>query len=448
MNQTQQATNSPKLFILPKDNSSETRIVTLPDPRTSNPCRYLFCPEKGLYEFTKIGAPKSAPRSLLISRPLGDGTTTSCTRSEELEVEKQKGQSQDGGHMDVSKGYVSQAAEYFVATPMDPLFLILPALAPRQTSKKAEMPKQLFLSLDDHLDGLSSASSQFSRILWSPACRRLFEQRLYTVCDSVEAGDERMYRLNEGKLLKEIVRKAQNMIAGGLPASLEEKFVTRALEVPLTSIKREESSLSNMMVEGDKEITLSCLENSTSTTNSDTSSLSRTSISTSQTTVTCTTTSIPSTPSENIIYLLRLHTALTYLMTNYLPSQLSNTLLTTLLSSPSASSHFPDFTPLNSHLTHLSILRESAINSRSLSDFSRKHSLEDEDEETRAEKKRRKEEEEEKKRRAAAGQSRALKDLKKVDVTGMKKLSDFFGGAGGGKKAAGGTTGGKWGKKK
>lgn len=49
---------------------------------------------------------------------------------------------------------------------------------------------------------------------------------------------------------------------------------------------------------------------------------------------------------------------------------------------------------------------------------------EDDAAETRAEKKRRKEEEEEKKK---AGESRGIRDLKKVDTKGMKKMSDFFG---------------------
>lgn len=60
--------------------------------------------------------------------------------------------------------------------------------------------------------------------------------------------------------------------------------------------------------------------------------------------------------------------------------------------------------------------------------------MNDDDEaiESRAEKKRKKEEDEKRKK---AGESRGVKDLKKVDTTGMKKLSDFFGkGAAGSKK--------------
>ena len=49
--------------------------------------------------------------------------------------------------------------------------------------------------------------------------------------------------------------------------------------------------------------------------------------------------------------------------------------------------------------------------------------IEDEDSETRAEKKRKKEEEE---KRNKSGVSRGVKNLKKVNTSGMKKMSDFF----------------------
>jgi hypothetical protein len=69
-------------------------------------------------------------------------------------------------------------------------------------------------------------------------------------------------------------------------------------------------------------------------------------------------------------------------------------------------------------------MRQEAVSMRSLGDFSRKRSIiEDEDSETRAEKKRKKEEEE---KRNKAGVSRGVKNLKKVNTSGMKKMSDFF----------------------
>ncbi|KAJ6166653.1 hypothetical protein N7470_002100 [Penicillium chermesinum] len=68
-------------------------------------------------------------------------------------------------------------------------------------------------------------------------------------------------------------------------------------------------------------------------------------------------------------------------------------------------------------------MRAEALASRKMSDFTRKRGLDDEEVEARAEKKRKKEEEEKK---AKASESRSVKNLKKVNTTGMKKMSDFF----------------------
>ena len=85
-----------------------------------------------------------------------------------------------------------------------------------------------------------------------------------------------------------------------------------------------------------------------------------------------------------------------------------------------------DFGPLEAHLSHLAKLRQEAVAARSLGDYSRKRStLDDDDDEAaeRAEKKRKKEDEDKRKK---AGESRGVKNLKKVNVAGMKKMSDFF----------------------
>jgi hypothetical protein len=97
---------------------------------------------------------------------------------------------------------------------------------------------------------------------------------------------------------------------------------------------------------------------------------------------------------------------------------LSETLKKLIASQPST----VDFAPLDSHLAHLAKLRQDALAARSLGDYSRKRAL-DEDNETRAEKKQKLDEEEKRKK---AGESRGVKALKKVNVTGMKKMSDFF----------------------
>jgi hypothetical protein len=122
---------------------------------------------------------------------------------------------------------------------------------------------------------------------------------------------------------------------------------------------------------------------------------------------------------EGIPQFLRIRTALNFIITSYLPSHLQRT-LQTILQSPSPAT--VDFTPLDQHLSHLADLRQQALASRSLGDYSRKRTL-DEDEETRADKKRKKDEEEKKRK---AGESRGVRDLKKVNVKGMKKMSDFF----------------------
>ncbi|KAJ4293891.1 hypothetical protein N0V88_005405 [Collariella sp. IMI 366227] len=49
----------PKLFILPKTATLSARVVTLQNPRTNKPARYLICPETGFFEFTHISPPKS-----------------------------------------------------------------------------------------------------------------------------------------------------------------------------------------------------------------------------------------------------------------------------------------------------------------------------------------------------------------------------------------------------
>jgi hypothetical protein len=70
--------NPSKLFILPKNATPEARIITLQNPRYSKPTRYLVCPSAGFFEFTKIAAPKSTPRSWLIQPQTTTTTTTTA----------------------------------------------------------------------------------------------------------------------------------------------------------------------------------------------------------------------------------------------------------------------------------------------------------------------------------------------------------------------------------
>lgn len=431
-----QVSKPPKLFLLPEGTSADGRILSLPDPRTSAPNQYYFCPGKGIYEFTRIAAPKSAYRSLLI----GSGQRLACTTvEEELPVTVGK-ELKEGCELFISpaiatgalhkksgplsEGYVVKCAELFIATPFDPLFLLLPGLCPPLSSAKSIPMRQLFLPADDIFDELGGKSRGFSLMVNDATIRQNMEARLQIVCDCVEAADEQMYKLNNGKLLKELMAKARKMIDLGLPASIEERFVRKALEMPMIGIKHEDSSISEdrQSLEGKPgsiyELEATETQSSVSTT---VSSISKSSLSTTATTPD---EQANSAVLDNITNLLRLRTALTFILSAYVPVHLSSTLDAMLLETGCS----VDFKPLDEHLAHVARIRAELLSSRSLSDFSRKRSMNEDDEaaETRAEKKRKNEEEEKRKK---AGESRGVRDLKKVDISGMKKLSSFFKGS-------------------
>jgi hypothetical protein len=108
------------------------------------------------------------------------------------------------------------------------------------------------------------------------------------------------------------------------------------------------------------------------------------------------------------------------MMHSYIPGKLQSHLQKLI-----TSNDILDFTQLDNHLKRVESARAEAMVLRSLSDnISRKRTAEDDDEaaEARAEKKRKKEEEE----RAKKNESHGIRQLKKVDTSGMKKLSSFF----------------------
>lgn len=410
--------NPPKLFVLPKGTSEDTRIVTLDSPSNAVPSRYLFCPEKGFFEFTRIAAPKKDFKSWLITGDQDgeDGKEKAAAGRESLRI---------------GSGYVTKAADLFIATPIDLLFLILPALLP-QNGRIAE---QHYLPLDEHLDSLSSLSRQWRVLISSfPSLSTMIARSLASVCDSVEAGNETMYRISQEKLLAILLKKAERMCENGLPPSMEEKFVKSVLEVPVMSIRREESSVSlaseaaGTTPEIDSQTSVAtqtaAADSQSSSTSSDAQSSAET-VSTTATSITTTTTesvaAAPFATPPEIPRLLRLRTSLTYLYTTYLPPLLRSDVISRL-SSPTCP---VDFTPLTNHLSALAELRSKATALRSFSDnVSRKRGFEDDDEKVaeREEKKRKKEEDERKKKL----ETRGVKQLKKADTSGMKKLSAFF----------------------
>jgi Ydr279p protein family (RNase H2 complex component) wHTH domain/Ydr279p protein triple barrel domain len=422
------STNPSQLFVLPEGITKQARIVTLQNPRFLDENRYVVCPERGFYEFKAFTEPKTTPRSWLLSQEViagQDGAEGTLYAESDIKRTTEP------------KGYVTRNANLFIATPIDSLFLILPALAPLPTSKSAEAPNKLFLTGDDYLEKLASASPQLNSFLRTESIRVALEKRMTAVCDTVEAGDETMYRLNEGKLLDEILRKAKKMMgASGLPASMEEKLVRKALDVPILGINREESLQNrneedSIPAESGSQTSAACTPDTQTTVSStDTATSSFAEASTAATSFTDESLSLPpiqklkTLPAINapdgVADLLRLRTALFFICSNYVPPHLSESIKKMLVSSSSK----VDFSRLDSHLAHLARMRQEAVSIRSLGDFSRKRSMiEDEDSEIRAEKKRKKEEEE---KRNKSGVSRGVKNLKKVNTSGMKKMSDFF----------------------
>lgn len=408
--------NPPQLFVLPRAASSGSRVVTLQNPRWSKPTRYLVCPDTGFYEFTRIAAPSSTPRSWLI-----DGARAAV---------KEAGDDDDAA--DVSdqtsesfQTHIAKDGEIFVATPYDPLFLVLPALASDAGKKR------MFLSSDDHIDKLSETSPHLPQILREGKTRTLLEARMAAVCDTVEAGDETMFRLNESKLLGELVSKARRLT---LPPSMEEKFVSKALEAPVLTRRsqpqptpgaetlNEETADTPMTEKTESQASISSVETSDSATTQASASTAATTPSAdpAEEEEEAFTAAMVATPE--VLALQRLRVAVNFIASTYLPPSLAQVVRTSLAAAAAAADSGTDFAPLDDYLSQLAKVKQEVIAARAATDYSRKRGLDDIADE-RAEKKRRKEEEEKRKK---AGESRGVKNLKKVNVSGMKKMSDFF----------------------
>ncbi|KAI0537380.1 ribonuclease H2, subunit B [Xylaria digitata] len=420
----------PKIFILPKKAADEARIALLLHPRYAKPTQYLICPETGFYEFTRIAAPKSTPHSWLIQTD-GDKPQKVDTDSEPADKDASFGT------------YVTNGAELFVATPIDPLFLILPTLL--DPSSKSE--KRRYISSDGHFDRIQEESPHLWEIMrWGEGrVRHLLEARLGAVCDTVDAGDERVFRFSEDKLAAEVLGKARRMSAR-LPRSMEEKFVVKPLEAPVLGMKRETTittttsiataalvettqgdSSNSSSASGTPRPKIEASESGSSDSSTDSSSTSSASdASTATTSVTASEESTEATEvllpaivaSPEVVSLQRLRTAINFLCSSYVPPSLVNIIWSKLSTHPEA-----DFGPLDAYLAEVNRLKQEATVARSAGDYTRKRAMDDEELAERAEKKRKKEEEDKRKK---AGESRGVRDLKKVNTAGMKKMSDFF----------------------
>ncbi|KAI5286678.1 hypothetical protein KEM54_006602, partial [Ascosphaera aggregata] len=230
-----------KAFILPKGISTDARFVMLDNPATGRSSRYLYCPRKGLFEFTAIEPTKEVPRSILFtSRTEGAGEpafdSIASTVTHEEKHDTGPGARQARNRL-ATTALISSSAQILVATHVDVLFFVLPILLqheqqPQHGSKLRELDegrKRLFQPLDDMLDSREDISQSLKNVLLGPL-RPHIEQRMLKVCDIVEAG-ETMFRINEEKLVQELVSKAERAVGNDeLPTSLEKTFVIKALE--------------------------------------------------------------------------------------------------------------------------------------------------------------------------------------------------------------------------
>ncbi|SPJ77199.1 uncharacterized protein FTOL_06299 [Fusarium torulosum] len=385
------AENPSKVFILPSKATSEARIVTLPNPRHGRPARYLVCPETGIYEFIKVATPKTTPRSWLIE------TTSESTPANNS-----------------SKTGVSMGQDLYLATLIDPLFLVLPALT--ETQSKGSEEKRLFLSSDDHFDKLPQDSSHLSEILRCDKTRKLIESRMAVVCDTVEAGDESMFRINENKLANAILEKAKRMREGGLAPSMEEKFVKKALEAPILVQKRQKTDTTTIAKPESQTPTAESTDSQSTVATAESEASQPSTAVTSFTEETVTESIISAIEaSADILELQRLRIAFSFICSSYVAVTLTAQLETVLKKEAMV-----DFTPLDDYLAKLAKLRAEAMAAHSI-DYSRKRGLDEDEDETLV--KKRKMEEEKKKKSL---ESRGVRDLKKVNTKGMKKMSDFF----------------------
>ncbi|KAL2176274.1 ribonuclease H2, subunit B [Thermothelomyces heterothallicus CBS 202.75] len=240
-----------------------------------------------------------------------------------------------------------------------------------------------------------------------------------------------MYRVSEAKLARELLAKAKRIVGEGgskLPASMEERFVRRELEPPVLGVRIARGTGSGTATpasssEGESQESVSSASSAETAASSGSEESTKTSTSTAATSVAAdsdegdgvATSAMGA--SDEVVRLQRLRVAFSFICSRYV----SPAIAAMLNESLSKFTELVDFRPLDDYLERLAKLRQEAAAARS-ADFSRKRET-DEEQDARAEK-RRKQEAEEKARKA--NMSRGVRNLMKVDTSGMKKMSDFF----------------------
>ncbi|KAK6512311.1 hypothetical protein TWF481_001199 [Arthrobotrys musiformis] len=399
---------NPKVFILP-DSKDTTTILTLTHPSTNLPTRYLLSTPPSstpntpfIYEILKVSNPAYAPRSWLITP---DTPPPSLPDPDQKESESEE---------EEEKSQVIKDAHIFLTTPIDPLYLLLPHVSSKTSSRN-------FLSFDDLLES-HPESNKWSRILnITPQASKILQSRLLSICDTVSAGDEEMFRLNQDKLYQLLISRVE-AVAKSLPTSLT-KHISKKLSKPIgtqsTWKRRVETKPAGGVI---NDANIEEEDEDQPDTNPDSQlrrEASKLNLQDADTPMEAEEV-IPEDllPPEEIQYLCQLSHSLQFFQ-NYLPREIYSCLSGRLdILHPQE--------PLEKYIEELKSLRAAA---NAALDFSMSHSkrtLEDLEagggtskEEIEREKKRKKKEED-------AKTSTAVKKLAKVDTSGMMKMTSFF----------------------
>jgi len=191
---------------------------------------------------------------------------------------------------------------------------------------------------------------------------------------------------------------------------MEERWVRRELEAPVLGVRvsrvvvMAESQSSVLSAEGESQESQASVASTAATSVAEWDGVGGAEVASAMT------------ASDEVVRLQRLRVAFNFICSSCVAPAIAEVLKGAL----AKETELVDFAPLDEYLGKLAKLRQEAVASRS--DFSRKRAA-DEEEDERAEKRRKKEAEEKAKK---ANMSRGVKNLMKVNTTGMKKMSDFF----------------------
>lgn len=393
-----------KIFVLPSNISSNARFLSLAAPTNGKIHRYLFCPEKGLFAITQLEQKDVASRSILF--------TPNWNIQPETHALPNTGDKFNPPFENIDfAGDIKSSAEIFVATYFDPIFVLLPLLDDTHKNGRVDTGKGLFRSLEDLIDDAISDDNHLRHVITNETFRPTILTAMDKICDFAIAAGEKMYRLNLDKLSSYILSRARSVVRHGLPSSVEKRFVCQAIDAPMLSARRDGNSASaeKQSLIPEEQLSETNEPNSSGKDVKESMILDFNSAA-----------NMGSNASEELYHLQRFRVALSYIRTTFLSPDLA----AKLASGVDDPEGMPDFKPLNEYLDRLARLRSETLATRSMSDFrKRKNDEDDEAAMGRAEKKRILEEEEKRKR---SQESRGVRDLKKADISGMKKMSHFF----------------------